>query len=219
MLPEPKLRDVSSPLPDVPYPTATRSAGWRFSLDTTRIRQSDTWTLARPEVRPWLLMLWMVAWEECPCGSLPTDESLIAAKLGIDAALFAAHRSVLIRGWKRCSDGRLYHDVLSEYVIEMIETREGNRKRQTTFRNKSRVINPLVTPVMECNVMNKKALPPAPVDNSQRPVDNSPKWWKTLDSIIATGRPLGIIAAPGETRESLYQRTKAALKAQGPKAS
>jgi hypothetical protein len=53
----PLLRAINSAALEPPYPADTRAAGWRFDLDTTRIRQSDTWTLARPEIRPWLLML------------------------------------------------------------------------------------------------------------------------------------------------------------------
>lgn len=34
-----------------PYPCDTRAKGWRFELDHERIRQSDTWALAPPEIR------------------------------------------------------------------------------------------------------------------------------------------------------------------------
>lgn len=45
-----------------------------------------------------------------------------------------------------------------------------------------------------------------PVDNSSGP------WWKTLESIVETGAKVGVIAAPGESRNALYERVKSALK-------
>ncbi len=44
-------------------------------------------------------------------------------------------------------------------------------------------------------------------------VDNSAKWWNSLGSIVAKGREVGIESLPGESRDSLYRRVTAALKA------
>lgn len=119
---------------DPPYPADTRAKGWRFELDHERIRQSDTWSLAPADVRPWLLMLWMVAWEQTPCGSLPSDPALIAAKIGMTPRAFGKHREVLMRGWKEAIDGRLYHSVLTERVLELLGYREATAKRKAQWR-------------------------------------------------------------------------------------
>lgn len=121
-----------------PYPSDTRAKGWRFELDHERIRQSDTWALAAPEVRPWLLMLWMTAWEQTPCGSLPQDDELIAARIGMPLDQFRAARSRLLRGWWLADDGRLYHDTLAERVLEMIERRDGERNRKAEYRERKK---------------------------------------------------------------------------------
>lgn len=47
--------------------------------------------------------------------------------------------------------------------------------------------------------------------SAQQP--NSGHWWRDLGSIVAKGLELGIEARPGEERDSLYHRVKAALKA------
>ncbi|MDO9252583.1 MAG: hypothetical protein Q7U48_13670 [Hydrogenophaga sp.] len=86
--------------------------------------------LASPLQRPWLLMIWSVAWQQSPCGSLPRDDRLIAAHLGMLLADFTAAREVLLRGWWVASDGRLYHDVLVDRTLEMLGKRKGNRERQ-----------------------------------------------------------------------------------------
>ncbi|MEI2416195.1 hypothetical protein V8Z80_08425 [Orrella sp. JC864] len=119
-----------------PYPSDTRAKGWRFELDHERIRQSDTWALAAPEIRPWLLMLWMTAWEQTPCGSLPDDDELIAARIGMPLDQFQAAKGRLLRGWWRADDGRLYHDTMTERVLEMIERRDGERLRKAQYRAK-----------------------------------------------------------------------------------
>lgn len=117
-----------------PYAGDTRAKGWRFELDHERIRQSDTWALAAPEIRPWLLMLWMTAWEQTPCGSLPDDDELIAARIGMPLDQFQAARARLLRGWWQADDGRLYHDTMTERVLEMIERRDGERNRKAEYR-------------------------------------------------------------------------------------
>ncbi len=124
-----------------PYPADTRAKGWRLELDYERIDQSDTWGLAGAMAfdgleiaRPLLLAMWYAAWKQTPCGSLPADEKLIAAAVGIRAAVFAEYRDVLMRGWWRAEDGRLYHDTLAARVLEMIESRSKNAERVARFK-------------------------------------------------------------------------------------
>lgn len=118
----------------IPYPSETRAKGWRLEIDHERIRQSDTWALAAPDVKPWLLMLWMVAWEQTPCGSLPAEDELIAARIGMTPKVFAKHRDVLMRGWWIADDGRLYHNVLVQRVSEMLAKRAKDAERAAKAR-------------------------------------------------------------------------------------
>lgn len=123
-----------STLPHPPYPSDTLARGWRFELDHEAIERSDTWALAPAEARPWLLMLWMTAWRESPCGSLPDSDELIAAKVGMPLRLFAKHRTVLRRGWSAASDGRLYHATITSRVLTMLDKREGDKRRTAKNR-------------------------------------------------------------------------------------
>ncbi|VTU38395.1 hypothetical protein H4CHR_04414 [Variovorax sp. PBS-H4] len=120
----------------VPYPSDTRAKGWRFELDHEKIEQSDTWALAPAELRPWLLMLWMTAWRQEPCGSLPADDELIAAKIGMPLKAFAKVRAKLMRGWWPADDGRLYHDTLTLRVTEMMTRRRSEADRKARARAK-----------------------------------------------------------------------------------
>ncbi|MBY4751870.1 hypothetical protein [Burkholderia dolosa] len=122
----------------IPYPSDIRAKGWRFELDYERIRQSDTWALAAPEIRPWLLMLWMTAWEQTPCGSLPDDDELIAARIGMKTSLFVKNRDKLMRGWWLAEDGRLYHNTIVARVLEMLAAREKERARKAGQRERKK---------------------------------------------------------------------------------
>lgn len=118
----------------IPYPADTRAKGWRFELDLERVQQSDTWALAEPEARPWLLMLWCTAWQQTPCGSLPSDERVLCARIGIPAKFWAKHREVLLRGWEAHEDGRLYHAVITAQVAGMLTKKSEERQRKADYR-------------------------------------------------------------------------------------
>ena len=117
-----------------PYPPDTRAKGWRFEVDLERVRQSDTWALATADIRPWLLMIWCTAWEQTPCGSLPADDQLIAARIGIAPKALAKHRAVLMRGWWLADDGRLYHPTITALVLAMANRKDAERQRKAEYR-------------------------------------------------------------------------------------
>lgn len=123
-------------LAEPPYPADTRAKGWRFELDLERIEQSDTWALAPAELRPWLLMLWAIAWKQVPCGSLPDDDQLIAVRIGMKAAQFAKTRAILMRGWWKAVDGRLYHTTMTTRVLEMMGVKDKERQRKADYRKR-----------------------------------------------------------------------------------
>lgn len=115
---------VSGELPDPPYDKHTSANGYGFDLDVSRMQNSDSWAICPPDIRPWMVMSWVMSWVQRPCGSLPSDDELIAARLGCSADFLQVHRRYILRGWNRHSDGRLYHAVVTEEVIKMVESRE-----------------------------------------------------------------------------------------------
>jgi hypothetical protein len=126
----------------VPYPADVRAKGWRFELDHEKIEQSDTWALAPAELRPWLLMLWLTAWKQTPCGSLPDDDDLIAARIGMPTKTLQKHRTVLRRGWWAAEDGRLYHDTIVSFVVDMMTRRRKESDRKALARAKTLAESP-----------------------------------------------------------------------------
>ena len=129
-----------------PYPADTRAKGWRFELDYEQIEQSDTWDLAGSDGRPWLLMMWLVSWRQAPCGSMPTDEAVVAAKIGASPAVWKKHRASLMRGWVAADDGRMYHQTITARVLEMLDYRNKNAARVAKFKaakREERIVNAL----------------------------------------------------------------------------
>lgn len=128
-----------------PYPADTRAKGWRFELDYEKIDQSDTWGLAAevPLARPCLVMMWLVAWTQEPCGSLPNDEAIIRVRCGIPANVWPKVRELLMRGWWLADDGRLYHDTVALRVLEMIEYRRKEAERRGRNRGKPPEVPPV----------------------------------------------------------------------------
>ncbi|HDR9081265.1 TPA: hypothetical protein QDA98_003875 [Burkholderia vietnamiensis] len=122
----------------IPYPSDTRAKGWRFELDLERIERSDTWALTPADLRPWLLMLWSTAWQQEPCGSLPANDELIAARIGMKTSVFVKNRDKLMRGWWMADDGRLYHNTIVTRVLEMLETRDKERNRKAEWRDRKK---------------------------------------------------------------------------------
>lgn len=123
--------------PEPPYPSDVRARGWPFELDAERIKQSMTWIRAADEAKPWLLLLWLESWTQCPAGSLPADENDVAALLRMPLPQFVLHRDTLLRGWVRHRDGRLYHRVVTEMVLRMMGARRRDRERKSLARKES----------------------------------------------------------------------------------
>ena len=123
----------------IPYPADTSAKGWRFELDYELIDQSDTWDLAAeiPMGQPALLMMWLVAWRQKPCGSLPADESVIRSKCRIPQSVWARCREVCMRGWWQAEDGRLYHNTIISRVLAMLEKRAKDAKRTADRRERA----------------------------------------------------------------------------------
>ena len=121
-----------------PYPADVRAKGWRFEIDYEKVEQSDTCALAAevPMAQHALLMMWMVAWTQVPCGSMPNEPALIRAKCRVPQKMWAALEPVLMRGWWLAEDGRLYHNTIVERVREMLEYRRKEAERRNRNRGK-----------------------------------------------------------------------------------
>jgi hypothetical protein len=82
------------------------------------------------------LTLWWKAWTQKPAASLPDDDQALCrlAELGRDMRTWRRVKTVALRGFIKCSDGRLYHRTLSEQANIAWEKRVNDRKRKAEWR-------------------------------------------------------------------------------------
>lgn len=104
-----------------------------------RLFKSTTWIEACPEAQVAALRLWWHAFaHEVPAASLPDNERVLADHAGLALKTFQRLRPQAMRGWIKCSDGRLYHSVVAEIALEAWSARVSHRARTLKWREKSR---------------------------------------------------------------------------------
>ena len=100
-------------------------------LDVARLINSDLAAIATGEEFKAAVLLWCKCWHQVPASSLPNDERMLAhlAGYGRDLRGWKRVKDVALRGFILCADGRLYHPVIAEKVIEALAAKEKQRAR------------------------------------------------------------------------------------------
>lgn len=85
-------------------------------LDAVRLRDSDLTALVSGDEFRSAVLLWCASWHQLPAASLPDDDRILSNLAGFGFAVDAwkAVKEGAMRGWIKCSDGRLYHPVVAE---------------------------------------------------------------------------------------------------------
>jgi hypothetical protein len=113
-----------------------------------RLFGSATWIGATSEGKVAALRLWWRSFaHEVPAASRPDDDTLLAdySGYGVGVKAWLKVKPQAMRGWVKCSDGRLYHKTVAEVALEAWEQRKRNREKQERWRNKNRSVTPSVT--------------------------------------------------------------------------
>ncbi len=107
-------------------------------LHVARLRDSDLAAEEHPEACWYAVLLWAASWHQLPAGSLPDNDTVLArlCGLGRDLKTFRKHREGAMRGFVKCSDGRLYHPVVAEQVAEAWDGKLRQRWRTELSRIK-----------------------------------------------------------------------------------
>lgn len=126
-LPAP-LTPPDSDLQDFPF----------MPLQVARLRDSDLAAEEHPEACWYAVLLWSAAWHQLPAGSLPDNDAVLTKLIGLgrDVKTFAKHRTGALRGFIKCSDGRLYHPIVAEQVLASWEGKLRQRWRTECGRIK-----------------------------------------------------------------------------------
>jgi hypothetical protein len=95
-------------------------------LDVIQLQNSETWAIADGWTAKALVNLWTRAWHQVPAGSLPDDDNLHRTWAGVPD--WESVRGTALRGFIKCSDGRLYHRVISEKALAAWNERKRFRR-------------------------------------------------------------------------------------------
>ncbi|WP_223879555.1 DUF1376 domain-containing protein [Dechloromonas sp. CZR5] len=89
-------------------------------LDVVRLRDSDIAAISSGDEFRCAVLLWCASWHQIPAASLPDDDIILAQLAGFGRVVkeWKKVREGSLRGWVKCSDGRLYHPVVAEKANE-----------------------------------------------------------------------------------------------------
>lgn len=84
-------------------------------LDVVRLRDSDLAVTSEADEFRCAVLLWCASWHQVPAASLPDDDKILAQYAGYGRVVkeWQKVRAGALRGWVKCSDGRLYHTVVA----------------------------------------------------------------------------------------------------------
>lgn len=110
---------MAEQLPPVP-PDADLTDFKFMPLEVARLRRSKAWLICkrRPELAFYMINLWTAAWHERPAGSLEDDDDVLADAAMCSPEKWLKVRAEVMRGWVKATDGRLYHPVVAEKVMD-----------------------------------------------------------------------------------------------------
>ena len=119
--------NLPPPPPPISADMDLRSYGW-MKLDLNKLYSSDLIHLANNEEFGAAVKLWCESMRQVPAGSLPDNDRILASMAGYKnrQRRWQKVREMALHGFSLCSDGRLYHPVLSEMVLAA----SGNRPTQ-----------------------------------------------------------------------------------------
>lgn len=98
-------------------------------LEVGRLVDSDMVALSTGDEFKAALILWAKSWSQVPAASIPDDDRVLAKWAGYSLNEWPALREMALRGWVKCSDGRLYHPVVADLAVKAAKNRRGQSER------------------------------------------------------------------------------------------
>lgn len=143
-------------------------------LEVQRLRDSSLSVKASGDEFRAAVLLWCAAWHQRPAASLPDDDGDLANLAGygrVEREWLKVKKGAL-RGWVKCSDGRLYHPVVAEKAMEGWASkqkhawgRECDRLRKENKKRKEEAppLEPLPLPTLEAWIASGHSAGNSPV--------------------------------------------------------
>ena len=107
-------------------------------FDVVRLRDSDISAIATGDEFRCAVLLWCASWHQVPAASIPDDDIVLAQLSGFGRVVreWKKVRDGALRGWIKCSDGRLYHPVVAEKANDAWAGRMAYRQRKEAERQR-----------------------------------------------------------------------------------
>jgi hypothetical protein len=119
--------------PDPLTPIDCDCRGLQFMpLEVGRLIDSDLTALSTGDEFKAAVLLWAKSWTQVPAASLPDDDRILARMSGFNLADWRGLREMALKGWVKCSDGRLYHPLISDLAVKASLKRRGQSERANT---------------------------------------------------------------------------------------
>lgn len=106
-------------------------------LDVVRLIDSDLFAISSGDEFKAAVALWCKSWIQLPAASLPDDDRVLSHLSGAGAR-WKKIRGMALKGWVKCSDGRLYHPVISEKACHAWKARIAQKERAAKRWNKQK---------------------------------------------------------------------------------
>lgn len=98
-------------------------------LEVVRLVDSDLAALSTGDEFKAAVLLWARSWTQVPAASLPDDDRILARLAGYSLAEWLTLREMALKGWLKCSDGRLYHPLIADLASEAYAKRRSQKDR------------------------------------------------------------------------------------------
>ena len=125
-------------MPDPLTPADCDLRGLPFMpLDVVRLIDSDLFAISSGDEFKAAVALWCKSWIQLPAASLPDDDRVLSHLSGAGTR-WKKIRAMALKGWVKCSDGRLYHPVISEKARHAWKARLAQKARAAKRWNKEK---------------------------------------------------------------------------------
>lgn len=170
-------------------------------LDAARLLDSDMFALSTGEEFKAAIALWCKAWVQVPAASLPDDDRVLAYLSGAGTR-WKKIKAMALRGFVKCSDGRLYHCIVAEKANEAwakkqsyrARSKKGNEKRWGSLKDDNNDPSGIAKGLLEPPKGQGEGQGDVPLDKSNGAAPTSDKvFWDGAKAFIGGSNPGALI--------------------------
>lgn len=181
-------------------------------VEIERLFRSKAWLQAKrnPALGFYMMNLWARSWHEVPAASLEDDDDVLADAAMCSPDEWPSVKAAALRGWVKCTDGRLYHPVVAEKALDAWKQKLDFDSRRAGFQKmqsdkgkasaaKRRTLKANDNPQPESNRSGTDTQP----GGNRAPTDGQPMKGNGNGKVIAKAASIGANPARENARDRL----------------